>query len=163
MRALIMASLPILLAGLSARSLAAQEPPARVPVPSLLEIRLHQVKGASRLRIEDRAGQRVSGIFAGLGDGGLAVTTSTGLATIPLTEIQGIWIRRRSTAIGAIAGGAVGVGLGVLYGLAAAGLCECETSSAGAAALGGLLAGAGGAVVGGAIGAAIPRWSRKWP
>ena len=98
---------------------------------------------------------------------GTDVVLRTGDGTeqpVPFASINTAWVRKRHTWLGAAIGGAVGVAGGVFFAELAKGLCEYDcTHGIGVDILGGLLVGAGGAVVGGIVGSAFPRWVRVFP
>jgi hypothetical protein len=86
--------------------------------------------------------------------------------SIPVMDVDSLWVRGNAWKTGAIVGAVVGAGVGVVLGLAANEL-GCETidcgSSAGAGVAGGAIVGAGGALVGGLIGNFIPKWRLRFP
>ncbi len=122
-------------------------------------------KPMTRVRVELRGGRRLSGTLLGVGGSSLAVEDETGASrSIPFADVTRYWDRRRAIAAGAVVGGIAGAASGAFLGMLAAGLCEydCHASLGEGAVIGGLLVGATGALAGGAIGAAIPRWSLRW-
>jgi len=106
---------------------------------------------------------RLAGTVTASDGAGFTLATPGGerrFATLPDT----LWTRGRAVAQGAVVGGIVGVGAGVLLGLFGNALCEYDCGpAAGDAALGALLVGASGAALGALVGAAIPRWQRRLP
>jgi hypothetical protein len=116
----------------------------------------------SVVRIEAQGGRRVQGRFDGLSPTGIRVSFDGSGETVDLNQLTGVWVRGRHTKTGAIIGGAGGLGLGLFIGYIANALCE--TDDCGSAYL---LAPAlfipAGALVGAAIGAAIPNWRRIIP
>jgi hypothetical protein len=114
------------------------------------------------LRIEARDGRRVQGRFDGLSPTGIRVSFDGSGETVDLNQLTAVWVRGRHTKTGAIIGGVGGLGLGLFIGYIANALCE--TDDCGSAYL---LAPAlfipAGALVGAAIGAAIPNWRRIIP
>lgn len=133
------------------------------PVPRLVELRLAQVRTLSAIRVETSGGARVSGRLVGVGGGTVRLVSDGDTAAVASDVVQRVWRRRRATVAGAVVGGAIGIGVGIFYGLLAAAVSETGDSPAGYAAVGGLVVGAGGALVGAAVGAAIPRWSTIYP
>lgn len=116
----------------------------------------------SVLRIESQDGRRVQGRFEGLTSNSVRVSFDGTGESVDLDRLTAAWVRGRHTKAGAIVGGAAGLGLGVYIGLIANALCE--TSDCGSAYF---LAPAifipAGALVGAAVGAAIPNWRRIIP
>ena len=114
------------------------------------------------LRIEAQDGRRVQGRFDGLSPTGIRVSFDGSGETVDLNHLTAVWVRGRHTKTGAIIGGVGGLGLGLFVGYIANALCE--TDDCGSAYL---LAPAlfipAGALVGAAIGAAIPNWRRIIP
>ena len=80
---------------------------------------------------------------------------------IPATSIDTLWTKGTSSKTGALVGGLLGAGVGVLFATQA--VEEGETPGAGWV----LAIGGGGAVAGGLLGAlvglAFPRWHRQYP
>jgi len=132
-------------------------------VARLVELRLEQLRAMSRIRVETAEGGRFTGQLAGVSRGVVRLSMEADTTTVATAAVRRVWERRRSTKAGAIVGGAIGVGVGVFYGLVIAALDENDTSPAGIAALGGLVVGGAGALVGAAVGAAIPHWSSIYP
>ena len=84
--------------------------------------------------------------------------------TIPLGEVDSLWVRGSAWKAGAIVGAAVGVVLGFAAGLSVSELaCECGDPSAGLGFMGGIVGGAGGALAGGMFGSAIKKWRLRFP
>jgi hypothetical protein len=114
------------------------------------------------LRIESQDGRRVEGRFDGLSQTTLRVSFDGSGESVDLDALTAVWVRGRHTKAGAILGSAAGLGLGLYIGLVVNALCE--TDDCGSAYL---LAPAlfipAGALVGAAIGAAIPNWRRIIP
>jgi len=87
---------------------------------------------------------------------------------IRLPDIERLWVRGRATRKGAFIGAGVGVLVGIVGGLLISSVaCEPidggDCTAAEVAAVTGLLGGAGGAVVGAAVGFAIPTWRLRFP
>ena len=83
---------------------------------------------------------------------------------IPIQAIDTLWTRGRATSTGAIIGGVTGAVLGMLAGAVGAGLCEYDCSSTGGAvAVVGAIGAVAGTGLGALIGAAIPKWKRRFP
>ena len=86
---------------------------------------------------------------------------------IQLPDINRLWVRGRYTKNGAWIGALVGAAFGIWLGMGVADACDidgepCFTRPEGAT-VGGLMFGAGGAVVGAGIGFAIPTWRLRFP
>jgi hypothetical protein len=115
----------------------------------------------SVLRIETQ-GRRVQGRLDGLSRTSIRVSFDGSGESVDLNQLTAVWVRGRHTKTGAIVGGIGGLGLGLFVGYIANALCE--TDDCGDAYL---LAPAlfipAGALVGAAIGAAIPNWRRIIP
>ncbi len=128
---------------------------------------LHHLKPGTLLRVEttsfgtiERQLLRASGdtlFLSARGGGGGAETV------VPLQDLRVLWQRGRATKTGALVGGIVGaVGLTVLF-EALSGLSD-EPDAGGSTVLWGVaLGGGGGALLGGLIGSAIPKWHRRYP
>ncbi len=105
------------------------------------------------------------GSYAPVGDGRLGIRSDLGATdTLRLGEIRELAIRGRHTKTGAIVGGMAGVGLGIFIGWIVTNTCDaadCDGSGPYAVAI--PLFGGGGALLGAAIGTAIPRWKRVFP
>jgi hypothetical protein len=116
----------------------------------------------SVLRIDAQGGRRVQGRFDGLSQASIRVSFDGSGESVDLDQLTAVWVRGRHTKTGAIVGGVGGLGLGLFIGYVANALCE--TGDCGRAYL---LAPAlfipAGALVGAAIGAAIPNWRRIIP
>jgi hypothetical protein len=107
-------------------------------------------------------------------DHSLQLRESTGSEEIPLSSVQGLWVRGRATGhgakIGAISLGIVGAVAGVLGAeLGSEGGFEGggNPATGGELVLGGLVGAAAGvavgALVGAGVGAAFPRWNQRFP
>lgn len=134
--------------------------------PERLAAALEGVSVDQRLRLE--AGVpvlRLEGRYGGTHDGRLALLTDDGLVQTRLGEIDRLWIRGRSTAKGALFGGAAGLVIGATYGALISGVACAETSctALGVAAAGGGIGAAGGAAIGALVGLALPAWKLHFP
>jgi hypothetical protein len=82
--------------------------------------------------------------------------------TIRLAAVDTLWVRGRRTKAGAIIGGILGIGGGILLGAVGDALCEVDCD--GNYTLNGAVLGAlAGGVTGAIVGSAIPRWKRVFP
>ena len=131
--------------------------------------RLAAVRGIDTgdyVRLQLESGPRV--------EGQLAVNDATSVTVfrdeVPVVEvlipdIDGLWVRGRWTGIGALIGGGIGLVAGAVYGLLIGDfICsEYDCSPAEVALTYGAIGGAGGVLLGGAIGFVIPKWSQRFP
>jgi hypothetical protein len=108
----------------------------------------------------------VIGAYTPVGDGRLGIRiVAGGTEILPLSRLRELSVRGRHTKTGAIVGGIAGVAVGIFVGIMANGLCEGGDDCEGAAPF--LIAipafGAGGALLGAAVGSAFPKWKRVFP
>ena len=111
-----------------------------------------------------------SGMLMGMasrpvGDGRLGVRGDLGPTdTLRLGELQELAVRGRQTRTGAIVGGIAGVAVGIFVGVMVNGLCETDDCEGARPYLISIPAfGAGGALLGAAVGSAFPKWKRVFP
>jgi hypothetical protein len=112
---------------------------------------------------------RLQGQLLAAQNDSLFISAGQSKSGIPNTAIQTLWTRGRSTKTGAIIGGTLGaIGVGAYVSLLC-GLAGSEDDVAGneglvwdCALFGGLTGAAGGGLLGGVIGAAIPKWHRRY-
>jgi len=116
----------------------------------------------SVLRIEAQGGRRVQGRFDGLSQSSIRVSFDGSGESVDLDQLTAVWVRGRHTKTGAIVGGVGGLGLGLFIGYIANALCETDNCG-NAYLLAPALFIPAGALVGAAIGAAIPNWRRIIP
>ena len=143
-----------------APSLGAQEtpPPAEPVLASLAPAR-----PVVRLRADQA---RVTGRLLAAGGGRAALGIGADTQVVWLRAVDSVWTRGRAWKTGAIVGGAVGMALlGAFTSVIVSGLCEVDCDNAGleGAVVGGLVGLGGGALLGAAVGAAIPKWKRRFP
>lgn len=134
--------------------------------PEHLAAVLEQVSFDQRLRLETGVpALRLEGRYGGTDDGKLALRTDEGVVHTRLGEIDRLWTRGRSTAKGALIGGAAGLVIGATYGALISGVACAETSctALGLAAAGGGIGVAGGAAIGALVGLALPAWKLRFP
>ena len=114
------------------------------------------------VRIESRDGRRVQGRFDGVSPTSIRVSFDGSGESVDLAQLTAAWVRGRHTKAGAIVGGVGGLGLGLFVGYIANALCETDDCG-NAYLLAPALFIPAGALVGAAIGAAIPNWRRIIP
>lgn len=124
---------------------------------------LLRLKPGTTLRVETTSLTRIEGRLLRTTGDTLFLSAQGSETVVPLPDLHVLWHRGRATKTGAIVGGLVGaVGLSILF-QALSGLSD-EPGAGGSPVLWGVaLGGAGGALVGGVIGAAIPKWHRRYP
>jgi len=107
----------------------------------------------------------ISGHFVPVGDGRLGIRHDAGATdTLRLSELRELAVRGRHTKAGAILGGIAGVGFGTFVAIMVTALCETDDCRGGRPfAIAIPVFGAGGALVGAAVGTAFPRWKRVYP
>ena len=108
----------------------------------------------------------VTGRFTSVSDGRLGIDTDAGRAeAIPIEQIKELAVRGRHTKAGAIIGGIGGAGFGAFIALMVNALCEGGDDCSGFRpwAIAVPAFGAGGALVGAAVGSAFPKWKRVYP
>jgi hypothetical protein len=115
------------------------------------------------LRIESQDGRRVQGRFEGLSQTSIRVSFDGSGESVDLDRLTAVWVRGRQTKTGAIIGGVAGIGLGLFVGYIANSLCDTDDCPGEAYVLAPALFIPAGALVGGAVGAAIPHWRRIIP
>lgn len=115
----------------------------------------------SVVRIETQ-GRRIQGRFDGFSPTSLRVSFDGSGESVDLDQLTAVWVRSRHTKTGAILGGVGGLGLGLFVGYIANALCETDDCG-NAYLLAPALFIPAGALVGAAIGAAIPNWRRIIP
>jgi hypothetical protein len=108
----------------------------------------------------------VTGRFTSVTAGRLGIDTDTGRSeAIPIEQIRELAVRGRHTKAGAIIGGIAGAGFGAFVAIVANALCEGGDNCSGFRpwAIAVPAFGAGGALVGAAVGSAFPKWKRVYP
>ena len=145
-----------LLAPAALRAQAPADPPSGV---------LARIESGKVVRARLDSGRTVVGQYAPVGDGRLGIRTDAGTTdTLLLTGLRELSVRGRHTKTGALVGGVAGIGFGILVGYVVTHVCDaadCDGSGPYAVAI--PLFGGGGALLGAAIGAAIPKWKRVFP
>ena len=145
----------------------AQAAPTRESSVNALEV-------GQRVRVRAADALSIEGVFLGLeGQDMLLRTTPAEQARrVPVDRLEALWVRKRATGkgakIGVIAGGVLGVGLGIIIGSVIQNLdCGrevCDNSSTfEVAVVVGVVGALGGGAAGGLIGYLVRSWSPVWP
>lgn len=117
-----------------------------------------------QIRISAEGMQRLVGKAGVAANDTLDFAQDDAVRRIPVEAIDTLWTRGRATTTGMVIGGVTGLVLGMLAGAVGAGLCEYDCSSTGTAVVAvgavGVVAGTG---LGALVGAAIPKWKRRFP
>ena len=147
----------------------AQAAPTRESSVNALEV-------GQPVRVRATDALSIEGVFLGLeGQDMLLRTTPADQARrVPVDRLEALWVRKRATGkgakIGVIAGGVLGVGLGIIIGPIienidcgnGAEVCDRPSTFEVAVVLGALGA-LGGGAAGGLIGYLVRSWSPVWP
>jgi len=124
---------------------------------------LLRLKPSANLRIETASLKRIDGRFLRATSDTLFLSAQGSEAAMPLRDVRVLWQRGRAVKTGAIVGFVVGaIGTSALFS-AISGLGEDGNNHGSPVVWGIALGGAGGIVVGGLVGAAIPKWHRRFP
>lgn len=120
---------------------------------------------SSVIRATFADGRAVTGRYAAVGEGRLGVRSGAGRTdTLRLAQLQTLSVRGRHTRTGAIVGAAAGLAAGIYFGYFIGASCESSDCDGGEPYLLTIpLFGGGGALLGAAIGAAVPKWKRVFP
>ena len=127
------------------------------------------LEAGQRVRVRAADALSIEGVFLGVeGQDMLLSTTGAEQALrVPVDRLEALWVRKRATRkgafIGAITGGAVGVGFGLFIGEVLCNDADCEANTLGAAALVGAFGAGAGAAGGALIGYLVQGWSAVWP
>jgi hypothetical protein len=153
----------LLLAGAHAPVLA--QSPVRVASTSHSSIQsaLSDIRPGTPLRMSILGRSTVARFVGLLPDGLVLSSLSTGIDSLRATQIDTVWVQRRSTGRGARIGALVG---GIVMGAWTFGFAEddCDVTCAAPFALGIGLGGAGVGALGGAmLGSQLPSWLRLYP
>ena len=140
----------------------AQAAPTRESSIDALEVEQRaRVRAADALSIE--------GVFLGLEGPDMLLRTigAEQARRVPVDRLEALWVRTRATRkgakIGAIAGGVLGVGFGILIGEVLCNDEDCEADTVEAALGLGALGAIAGAIPGALIGYLVQGWSPVWP
>ena len=127
------------------------------------------LEAGQRVRVRAADALSIEGVFLGLeGPDMLLSTTRAGpTQRVPIDRLEALWVRKRATRkgalIGAITGGAVGIGFGLFIGEVLCNNPDCEAGTFEAAALVGAFGAGAGAAGGALIGFLVRGWSAIWP
>ncbi|HSE52409.1 MAG TPA: hypothetical protein VLB00_09470 [Gemmatimonadales bacterium] len=126
---------------------------------------LTQVDPGKYVRARLDPDRTISGHFVPVGDGRLGIRHDAGVTdTLRLAELRELSVRGRHTKAGAILGGIAGVGFGTFVAIMVTALCETDDCRGGRPfAIAIPVFGAGGALLGAAVGTAFPKWKRVYP
>lgn len=133
--------------------------------PAPPETVLARIETGKVVRARLDPGRTIVGVYSPLGDGRLGIRTDAGdTETLRLTDLRELSVRGRHTKTGAIIGGVAGIGLGVFVATIVRAVCDAaDCDDTGPYLVAVPLFGAGGGLLGAAIGAAIPKWKRVYP
>ena len=135
-------------------SAAAQTGPVRQPV-------MESLRDSQWVRLAVSDLGRREGRLLERGESELVLAMAAEPLRIPATTVDTLWTRGTSWKQGAIVGAVVGLGLGVAAAASGFGEEDVDQTALWLGLTG--IGTAGGAIVGTLFGAAIPRWSRKYP
>ena len=133
----------------------AQAAPTREPSVDALE-------AGQRVRVRAADALSIEGVFLGLeGQDILLSTTADQARRVPVDRLEALWVRTRATRkgakIGAITGGVLGVGFGILIGEVLCNDEDCEADTVEAALGLGALGAIAEAIPGALIGYLVPK------
>jgi hypothetical protein len=126
---------------------------------------LERIDSGKYVRARLDPDRTISGHFVPVGDGRLGIRHDAGVTdTLRLAELRELAVRGRHTKAGAILGGIAGAGFGTFVAIMVTALCETDDCRGGRPfAIAIPVFGAGGALVGAAVGTAFPKWKRVYP
>ena len=126
---------------------------------------LTRIEAGKYVRARLDPDRTISGHFVPVGDGRLGIRHDAGVTdTLRLAELRELSVRGRHTKAGAILGGIAGAGFGTFVAIMVTALCETDDCRGGRPfAIAIPVFGAGGALVGAAVGTAFPKWKRVYP
>ena len=140
----------------------AQAAPTRESSVNALEV-------GQRVRVRAADALSIEGVFLGLEGQDMLLRTigAEQARRVPVDRLEALWVRTRATRkgakIGAITGGVLGVGFGILIGEVLCNDEDCEADTVEAALGLGALGAIAGAIPGALIGYLVQGWSPVWP
>lgn len=160
---LLLAAATLLAATAPGRASAQTPAPARAATPD----ELGRLRRGTLLRVNTSQAGWVEGPLLRVSGEALVVGAADGERSLPLAGVRSVWARRRETSRGAKIGALVGGAGGLAFSAFTAALLAAEDEGGQEDVIGVLAGGtalsiAGGALVGGITGAALPRWDRVW-
>jgi len=120
-----------------------------------------RLKPNTTLRVETMSLSRIQGQFLRATNDTLFLSVQKSETVVPLSNMHGLWQRGRATKTGAIIGGIIGA-VGFIF-LAEAVASTSDEPHGDPAAGAGVIGAVGGGLLGGLIGAAIPKWHHRYP
>lgn len=126
---------------------------------------LAQIDSGKYVRARLDPDRTVRGHFVPVGDGRLGIRRDAGVTdTLRLADLRELSVRGRHTKAGAILGGIAGAGFGTFVAIVVNALCETDDCRGARPFVIAIPAfGAGGALLGAAVGTAFPKWKRVYP
>lgn len=135
---------------------------AQVPEPASTRLgALQSLRDSAWIRVADVAHGRREARLLAQGSGEVVLDLGPRPLRIPATSIDTVWERRTASRTGALVGGLLGAGLGVLIATQTAE--KGETPPADWVLVIGAGGAAGGGLLGALVGTAFPRWDRRYP
>jgi hypothetical protein len=117
-----------------------------------------------QIRISGEAMSRLVGKAGVALNDTLDVAQDDAVRRIPIQAIDTLWVRGRATSTGMVIGGVTGLVLGILVAAVAPGYCDYDCETSGGEVVGVMVVGAvAGGGLGALIGAAFPKWKRRFP
>lgn len=126
---------------------------------------LDRIRPGATVRARLGPDRSLTGRYVPIGDGRLGISADVGTTdTLRLTQLSELSVRGRHTKAGAIVGGAAGAAFGLFVGFVVTAICDSADCHGTRPYLVAVPAfGVGGALLGAAVGAAIPKWRRVYP
>lgn len=123
-----------------------------------------KLRTGQAVRISAHRMQRLVGTAGVSANDTLDVAQDDAVRRIPIQAIDTLWVQGRATSTGMVIGGVTGLVVGILAAVVAPGLCEYDCDTSGGEVVGVIVVGAvAGGGLGALIGAAFPKWKRKFP
>jgi hypothetical protein len=145
---------------------AAQQPAPADSAAAARAAAVAALRPGAQIRLQLRGDGRVSGPLLGAGRDSLALGLPAAPRAVALADVERLWERKHASVTGAIVVGTIGaVSTGGLLYLITSIICwnGCSPSPGTMGLVGAAAGGIGGAVIGGALGALIPTWRRRFP